>query len=194
MHSHILHNVYTVGIPASLGTCSLTTQMFFFFGCDSISWLCSNHLLLLPPPSTGIAGSDKCPYRNNALIGYLIGGGFLLGITVLFRSIPSIATIGKNHNWCRSRQSSACSGCICALEVVFYVLLALNVIAIILGSFWAFDGKPSFDCSDEHCCSKGVYGGTIIFLIIQYVLYIITPIYMCITVSCNHCLRAQELE
>lgn len=169
---------------------SLTTQMLGsnsqFHDCVVIiySWF----------PPTGISGVDKCPYRNNAIIGYLTGGGILLSITVLFRSIPSIATIGKNHNWCRSRQSSACSGCICAFEVVFYVLLALNIIVVILGSFWAFDGKPSFDCSEDDCCSKGVYVGTVIFLIIQYVLYIITPIYMCVTVSCNHCLRAQELE
>ena len=66
---------------------------------------------------TGIAGINECPYRNNALIGYLIGGGILLAITVLFRSVPSISTIGKNHNWCHSRNSSSCSGGICAMEV-----------------------------------------------------------------------------
>ena len=66
---------------------------------------------------TGIAGIDECPYRHDALIGYLIGGGVLLGVTVLLRSIPSIATIGKNHNWCHSRNSKGCSGGICAFEV-----------------------------------------------------------------------------
>ena len=68
-----------------------------------------------------------------------------------------------------------------------------------LGSYWVFDGKPPFDCEDSKpdCtdyCSEGVYVGAVIFLILQYVLYAITPVYMCVTVSCNHCLRAQELE
>lgn len=148
---------------------------------------------------TGIAGRDECPYRSQAIIGYLIGGGVLLAITLLFRAIPSIATVGKNHNWCHSRQSNACSGGVCALEVLFYITLAIHVIVVILGSYWVFDGKPPFKCADskpgcDNFCSEGVYAGAVIFLIIQYALYVITPVYMCVTVSCNHCLRAQELE
>jgi hypothetical protein len=148
---------------------------------------------------TGIAGSGDCPYRGNTLIGYLVGGGVLLAIAVLLRSFPSIATIGKNHNWCRTRRSTACSGGICALEVIFYIALAANVIVVVLGSYWVFDGKPQFKCpqGDSGCsdyCAEGVYVGAIIFLVIQYALYVLTPIYFCVTISCNHCLRAQELE
>ena len=78
-------------------------------------------------------------------------------------------------------------------------MLAINVIIVMLGSYWVFDGKPPFDCEDSKpdCtdyCSEGVYVGAVIFLSLQYVLYAITPVYMCVTVSCNHCLRAQELE
>jgi hypothetical protein len=148
---------------------------------------------------TGFAGINECPYRKNSLIGYLIGGGILLGVTLLFRSIPSVATIGKNHNWCRTRNSSSCSGGICAFEVLFYIILAINVIVIILGSYWTFDGKPPFECprDDPDCsdyCQEGVYVGAVIFLILQYALYVITPVYMCITISCNYWLRKQELE
>lgn len=148
---------------------------------------------------TGLSGMDKCPNRNHALIGYLIGGGILLGVTVLFRCVPSLATIGKNHNWCHSRNSKSCTGGICALEVLFYITLAINMIVVILGSYWTFDGKPPFRCAEgkPDCtdyCQEGIYVGTVIFLILQYILYVATPVYMCITTSCNYCLRKQGTE
>ena len=85
------------------------------------------------------------------------------------------------------------------VQVLFYIVLALNVIVVILGSYWVFDGEPPFECAREKqdCtdyCQEGVYVGAVIFLVLQYVLYVITPVYMCVTVSCNYCLRKQELE
>lgn len=148
---------------------------------------------------TGISGADKCPHNNSSIVGYLISGGVVLGLTVLLRSIPSAATIGKNHNWFKTRESAACTGCICAFEVIFYAVFIINIILLLLGSYWVFSRKPDFKCSEnrddcDNYCSEGVYVGAVIFLILQYMLYIIAPTYMCITISCNRCLQAQELE
>ena len=83
--------------------------------------------------------------------------------------------------------------------MLFYITLALNVIVMSLGSYWVFHEKPPFECAEEKedCtdfCNEGVYVASIILLIMQYSLYVATPVYICITVSCNFYLRAQELE
>ena len=88
--------------------------------------------------------------------------------------------------------------CVC-LQVLFYITLGINVIVVMLGSYWVFDGKPPSECPQQkgdcnNYCHEGIYVGAVIFLILQYILYVITPVYMCVTVSCNYCLRSQELE
>ena len=83
--------------------------------------------------------------------------------------------------------------------MLFYITLGIKVLLLVLGSFWVFDGKPPFECPEDqqdcnNYCSEGVYSGAVIFLIIQYTLFVVGPVYFCVTVSCNQCLRAQELK
>lgn len=163
-----------------------------------LAWLYANsHTLHLFLP--GVSGINECPFRARTIPVYLITGGLVLGLTIILRAIPSAATIGKNHNWCHTRNSNSCSGGICAIELFFYAILIVNFILLALGSYWVFSEKPPFECEDgdDDCddyCEEGVYVGGVIFLILQYALYVVAPVYMCITVSCNHCLRRQELE
>lgn len=149
---------------------------------------CSTITLCLLLPLSGIAGADECPSRSNTIIIYLLAGGLLMAGLVLFRIIPSVMTCCKNRNACGAKDSIGCAGCICVIELVFYVLLILSLVVLFLGSYWIFREKPQ-TCSGEgggatNCCSRYVYVCGAAFNILQYIIYALTALYTLITVAC----------
>ena len=109
---------------------------------------------------------------------------------IFFRAIPSIATCCKNKNACRAKNSIGCASCICIFELIFYTLLLLSFVMIFLGTYWIFSDSKPRECSGaddddrEECCSGYVYVCGAIFNILQYVLYVLSALYVLITVAC----------
>lgn len=138
------------------------------------------------PSSPGIAGADECSFRSNTIIIYLLLGGVLMATLVLSRIIPSSLTCCKNRNICDTKTSVCCAGCICAVELVFFTILALSLVTLFLGSYWIFREKPQ-TCSasvSSDCCASYVYVCGAIFNVLQYVVYVLCALYTLITVAC----------
>ena len=105
---------------------------------------------------------------------------------VLLRIFPSSLTCCKNRNVCQTKTSTSCAGCICVIELFFYVFLLLSLVTLFLGSYWIFSEKPP-TCSEsvtESCCSSYVYVCSAIFNVLQYVVYFLGALYTLVTVAC----------
>ncbi len=145
--------------------------------------------------SIGISGYDDCPFSSDRIVIYLIAGGLVLGAVVILRIVPSLTTICKNRNYFRTRESAKCAGCICACETFFFLLFIGNLIALVLGTFAVFEEKPDDDCpeSDPDCddfCSSGVYILSSVYVVLQYVLYAFSAMYLFLVLCCNRSLRS----
>lgn len=138
----------------------------------------------------GIAGADECSFNSNTIIIYLLLGGSLMAGLVLFRIVPSTLTCCKNRNVCQTKNSLRCAGCICVIELFFYIFLVLSLVVLFLGSYWIFREKPS-TCSGDlrNCCLSYVYVCSAIFNILQYVLYSLAALYTLVTVACVRGMR-----
>lgn len=139
--------------------------------------------------TTGIAGAvrDDCPHDSSALVIYLLVGGVLVSLFVLSRSIPSLMTCFRNRNYLDTRQSSTFTGCICCLEVIFYLVGVANLVVLVLGTVWIFQDTDVPKCTEmvtTDCCKAYVYVTSAFFNIFQYVMYSITFLYVCLVACC----------
>lgn len=138
----------------------------------------------------GVLGlDDDCPFRDDIIVAYLFAGGCVLGITVFFRIIPSGLTIAKNHDWCSTRSSSACAGGICACECFFYLFFIANLGVLFFGTYAVFNERPDTSCEVPSClensCKLSIYAGSATCVILQYVLYAFSTVYLCLVIYCN---------
>ena len=135
-------------------------------------------------------GIGECPFRGDTIIVYLIGGGILLGLMVLLRIVPSLLSCMRARNWCMSRDSTRSAKGICSIEALFYLFLLINLIVLFLGTYTIFtEGKPPPTCSDfpllaPDCCDAFVYVSSATFTISQYILYVLTSLYLCLVLCC----------
>ena len=105
---------------------------------------------------------------------------------ILFRIVPSTLTCCKNRNVCQTKNSLRCAGCICVIELLFYTFLVLSLVVLFLGSYWIFPETPPICSIDvpENCCSNYVHVFSVIFNILQYVLFVLAALYTLVTVAC----------
>lgn len=147
---------------------------------------CSHPQCLLCSGIYGAVRSD-CPHSSNALLVYLLVGGSLVTLMVLGRAIPSLLTCFRNRNYFNTRHSTPFTGCICCMEVVFYILATANLVVLILGTVWIFQDTSVPDCTDMmpvNCCKTYVFVTSAFFNIFQYILYAITFLYVCLVACC----------
>ena len=145
---------------------------------------------------TGIIGIGECPFRGDTIIVYLIGGGIVLAVLVVVRVIPSFLTCMRLRNYLMSRTSNTSARVICTFEGVFYFVLVINFIFLILGTYTTFaEAKPpSCTGSPEslpNCCDPFVFVTSGIFTVFQYVLYVVTAVFVCLVICC---LRSKGVE
>ncbi len=138
----------------------------------------------------------NCPFRNNTITIYLIGGGAILVVTVILRGFPSMLTCIRNRNYCSTRESSSCVECICATEVFFYIAMLINFIALILGTYTTFAEPQPPSCfltpgSAPDCCDVFVYISCATFTVLQYVLYGFSGLFVCLVLCC---IRSMDKE
>ena len=136
---------------------------------------------------SGGVGFSRCSYKSSSLIVYLLLGGSLVSVMVCMRSIPSLMTGFKNRNYCQSKDSFKFTACICLCEIGFYVVAVGNVVVLVLGSIWIFQGDTPASCSSratDNCCASYVYISSSFFNVFQYLLYLITVVYFCSVFCC----------
>ena len=120
---------------------------------------------------------------------YLIGGGIVLATLVVVRVIPSFLICMRLRNYLMSRTSNTSARVLCTLEGVFYFVLLINFIFLILGTYTTFvEAKPP-SCTGTpgaapHCCDPFVFVSSGIFTVFQYVLYVVTGVFVCLVVCC----------
>ena len=147
--------------------------------------------------SIGITGIDDCPFRDHTIVGYLIAGGVVLGIIVCSRTLPSVMTCCKNKNYFGTKNSSQCAGSILACECIFCVLFILNIILLLVGTYWVFEERPSSSCDDDdddcedsdNFCKTRIYAASVIYVILQYVLHVFSAFFLCLVATCHRCLK-----
>ncbi len=108
---------------------------------------------------------------------------------VLMRVLPSIMTCLRNRNYFSMKESSACGECICATETMFYIVMIINFIVLILGTYTTFVEPQPVSCSlspvsASNCCDTLVYVSSAAFAALQYVLYAFTGLFVCVVLSC----------
>ena len=135
----------------------------------------------------GIVGYDSCPYDSKVIVIYLLLGGCLSAMLVVTRLVPSLMTCGRNRNYFKTRQSLRCLGCICTLEVLFYMFLFANLAVLIVGTVEIFQDNDIPGCTSTvttDCCKTTVYITSAFLNIFQYLLYGITVLYGSLVVCC----------
>ena len=111
----------------------------------------------------------------------------MVSLLVLSRTTPSLMTCFRNRNYLDAKQSGTFTGCICCLEVVFYLLAIANLVVLILGTVWIFQDTDVPSCTEEvttDCCKSTIYVTSAFFNIFQYVLYSISLLYTCLVACC----------
>ena len=145
---------------------------------------------------TGVVGIGDCPFRSNTIVTYLIGGGIVLAILIAIRTLPSVMTCIRNRDYCSTRNSNTCAGCICSIETLFYIVLVVNIIALVLGTYTTFaEAKPP-SCTESpasvsNCCDPFVFVSSGILTAFQYVLYVVTALFVCLVLCC---IRSMDKE
>lgn len=144
---------------------------------------------------SGVLGFNSCPFRSRTIIIYLFLGGSFLALTVLLRLLPSISTCCRNRNFFQTKDSAKCVGSICACETLFCLMFLLNIAALALGTYWVFATTPppsSCGIFNEGCndfCSTNVYVPSAVYIVLQYILYIFSALYLCLVLICHCCLK-----
>lgn len=144
---------------------------------------------------SGVLGFNSCPFRSRTIIIYLFLGGSFLALTVLLRLLPSISTCCRNRNFFQTKDSTKCVGSICACETLFCLMFLLNIAALALGTYWVFATTPppsSCGMSNERCnnfCSTNVYVPSAVYVVLQYILYLFSALYLCLVLTCHCCLK-----
>lgn len=106
---------------------------------------------------------------------------------VVTRLLPSLMTCGRNRNYLNTGKSVSCLGCICTLEVVFYMLLLANLAVLIVGSVEIFQDSDIPNCTSTvttDCCKTTVRVTGASLNIFQYLLYGITVLFSFLVVCC----------
>jgi len=117
----------------------------------------------------------------------------MLTLTVILRAMPSILTCCRNRNFCTTKGSTKSAGCICACETFFYMAFLLNIVVLILGTYWVFSNSPPSSCEatnpDCEFCSTAVYVASACYIVLQYALYLFSAVYLCLVLCCHRCLK-----
>ena len=136
---------------------------------------------------TGIASYGRC--TNSLIVLYLIGGGILYALLAVFRIIGSSLTCWRNRGHLRmNRGSSRSAHCIGMMELVFVILLLVNLIVLALGTYYVMRDIRNGGASE---CKGDFYRATVFFVVLQYLLYILAGLFSCLTYGCHRCLTSR---
>ena len=92
--------------------------------------------LVLSSTFPGVFGMSTCPIFGNLYIIYMIVGGSFLALTVCLRLLSSGMTCCKITNCLNTERSDNCTAFIVALEVVFCLLVVINIVVAFAGAVW----------------------------------------------------------
>ena len=143
-------------------------------------------ILHIPSYIIGIFSYSKCTSSEITL--YLIGGGILYAVLLMFRAVSSSLTCCRNRGCLKMSQGSSHSAsCICVMELIFLVLLLGNLIVLALGTYYVMRDIKNGGVNE---CKGSIYGATVFFILLQYLLYLLSALFSCLTYGCHKCLTS----
>ncbi len=127
-----------------------TLEYFIFaFGLVTASFIDLDHMILpdrltLSGIVIGLAGAFINPDRSflDALLGILVGGGFLLTISHFYLVVRKTEGMGGGDI-----KLLAWIGAVCGFRSVFFVIIVSSFLGLVVGSFYIFRSKDGFKTS-----------------------------------------------